>query len=140
VEYDDVTNRTNFFASLGFAQTKTFKVMIRGDAYAYSTDIEEAWHRPTYKVTGETSINLADKFLLDVNLISQGGMKAFDPIADAQVELDPAFDLNVRTEYLFSEKVSIFAQFNNITSNNYPLFFNYPVRGFQALGGFTWSF
>jgi hypothetical protein len=85
-------------------------------------------------------VNISGKFLLDVNLISQGGMKAFDPVADARVELDPAFDLNIRTEYLFSEKVSIFAQFNNLTSNKYPVFFNYPVRGFQVLGGFTWSF
>lgn len=140
VEYDDVTNRTNFFASVGFAQTETFKFMIRGDVYSYSTDIEEAWHRPTYKVTGETSVNLFDKFLIDVNLISQGGMKAFDPVADAPVELDPAFDLNVRAEYLISENFSLFAQFNNITSGQYPLFLNYPVRGFQGLGGLTWSF
>lgn len=140
VEYDDVTNRTNFFASLAFSQAKAFKFMIRGDVYSYSTDIEEAWHRPTYKVTGETAVNVSDKFLLEVNLISQGGMKAFDPVADARVELDPAFDLNARTEYLFSEKVSLFAQFNNITSTEYPLFLNYPVRGFQVLAGFTWSF
>lgn len=140
VEYDDVTDRTNFFASLGFAQTERFKFMVRGDVYSYSTDIDEAWHRPTYKVTGETSVNIADKFLLDINLITQGGMKAFDPVADAQVELDPAFDLNVRTEYLFSKSFSIFAQLNNITSNQYPLFLNYPVRGFQGLGGLTWSF
>jgi len=140
VEYDDVTDRTNFFASLGFAQTETFKFMVRGDVYSYSTDIDEAWHRPTYKVTGETSLNLAHKFLFDIKLISQGGMKAFDPVADAQVELAPAFDLNARTEYLFSESFSIFAQFNNITSNQYSVFFNYPVRGFQALGGLTWSF
>jgi hypothetical protein len=140
VEYDDVTDRTNFFASLGFAQTETFKFTVRGDVYSYSTEIDEAWHRPTYKVTGETSVNLYDKFLLDVNLIAQGGMKAFDPVADRRVELDPAFDLNVRTEYLISKSFSIFAQFNNVTSNQYPLFFNYPVRGFQVLGGLTWSF
>lgn len=140
VEYDDVTKRTNFFASLGFAQTETFKFLVRGDVYSYSTDIEEAWHRPTYKVTGEASLNVSDKFLLDVTLISQGGMKAFDPITDARVELDPALDLNVKTEYLFSKTVSFFAQFNNITSTEYPLFLHYPVRGFQALGGFTWSF
>ena len=140
VEYDDVTNRTNFFASVGFAQTKTFKVLIRGDVYSYGTDIEEAWHRPTYKVTGETALNVSDKFLLDVTLISQGGMKAFDPVSDASVELDPAFDLNVRSEYLFSESISIFAQFNNVTSSQYPLFLNYPARGFQVLGGFTWTF
>lgn len=144
VEYDDVTNRTNFFASLGFVQSESFKFLIRGDVYSYSTDIEEAWHRPTYKVTGETSVNVSDKFLLEVSLIAQGGMRGYDAFTDVaserNVELDPAFDLNARTEYLFSEKVSIFAQFNNITSNQYPLFFNYPVRGFQALAGFTWSF
>jgi hypothetical protein len=140
VVYDENTTRTNLFASLGFAQTETFKFMVRGDLYSYSTEIPEAWHRPTYKVTAETSVNISRKFLLDVNVISQGGMKAFDPVADAQVSLDPAFDLNARTEYLFSEKFSIFAQFNNIMANEYPLFFNYPVRGFQGLGGVTWSF
>ncbi len=140
VVYDDVTNRTNFFASLGFVQSEAFKFMLRGDLYSYSTDIDEAWHRPTYKVTGETSVNVSNKLLLDINLISQGGMKAFDPATDARVKLDAAFDLNVRTEYLVSDSFSIFAQFNNITSNEYPLFLNYPVRGFQALGGLTWSF
>ena len=140
VTYDDNTTRTNFFASLGFAQTEAFKFMVRGDVYSYSTEKEEAWHRPTYKVTAETSANVSDKFLLEINLISQGGMKAFDPVADAQVKLDAAFDLNARAEYLFSPSFSVFAQFNNITSNAYPLFFNYPVRGFQALGGLTWSF
>ncbi len=140
VEYDDVTNRTNFFASLGFSQTETFKILLRGDVYSYGTDIEEAWHRPTYKVTGESSLNLYGKFLLDVKLIAQGGMKAYDPATGTRVELDPAFDLNVKTEYLISDSFSIFGQFNNITSNEYPVFLNYPVRGFQALGGFTWSF
>ncbi|HEX8040523.1 MAG TPA: hypothetical protein VF490_15295 [Chryseosolibacter sp.] len=140
VEYDDVTNRTDFFASLGFSQTETFKILLRGDLYSYATDIEEAWHRPTYKVTAESSANIVGKFLLKVKLIAQGGMKAFDPVADARVELDPAFDLNVRAEYLISDTFSLFGQFNNITSNQYPVFLGYPVRGFQAMGGLTWSF
>lgn len=140
VEYDDVTTRTNFFASLGFAQTESIKVLVRGDVYSYSTEIAEAWHRPTYKVTGETSFNLYSKLLLDFNLIAQGGMKGFDPLTDQTVKLDPAFDLNIRAEYLISKSFSIFAQFNNLTSAQYPVFLNYPVRGFQGLGGLTWSF
>lgn len=140
VEYDDITNRTNFFASLGFAQTETFKVLLRGDLFSYSTDIPEAWHRPTYKVTGESSLNLYRKFLLDLKVIAMGGMKALDPATDAAVALDAAFDLNARMEYLISDSFSIFGQFNNITSNEYPVLLNYPVRGFQALGGLTWSF
>ncbi len=138
--YDDVT-RTNVFASLGFAQSEAFKFLLRGDAYGYNADKEaQAWHRPAYKVTGEASANVSGKFLVDVSLISQGGMHAYDPTNDSQVKLDAAFDLNIRTEYLFSQSFSIFAQFNNVISNEYPLFLNYPVRGFQALGGLTWSF
>lgn len=140
VEYDDVTNRTNIFASIGFAQTEAFKFLMRADLFGYNTDIPVPWHLPTYKLTGEASMNISRKFLLDVGLIMQGGMKAFDPVTDSQVKLDPAFDFNVRAEYLISRSFSVFGQFNNIASNEYPLFLNYPVRGFQALGGLTWSF
>lgn len=138
--YDDVTRRLNLFASLGFVQAELFKFLVRGDLFSYGTDLPEAWHRPTYKLTGETSLNVNKKILLDVDLIAQGGMKAFDFTTDTVVELDPAFDLNVRTEYLISDRFSVFVELNNITSNNYPVFLNYPVRGFQVLGGLTWSF
>lgn len=139
VAYFDA-DRTNLFASLGFVQSEAYKFLVRGDLYAYNTQVEEAWHRPTYKLTGETSVNVSNKLLLDVKLIAQGGMKAFDPVTDTEVQLDAALDLNARIEYLFSGRFSIFGEFNNITSDEYPLFFKYPVRGFQALGGLTWSF
>jgi hypothetical protein len=143
--YDKGTvQRTNLFASIGFSQNESVKFLLRGDLYGYNTDEQsEAWHRPTYKVTGDVSFNIVKKVLLDFNLIAQGGMKArtFDALKNEQViELDPALDLNARIEYLVSDKFSVFAQFNNITSSNYPVFLNYPVRGFQVLGGLTWSF
>ncbi|MFZ6012265.1 MAG: hypothetical protein ACOYXT_18125 [Bacteroidota bacterium] len=135
------TKRTNFFASVGFAQTERARFLVRGDLYSYSTDeIADAWHRPTYKVTGDVSFNVVQKILLNFNVIAQGGMKAPEPMSGQTVELDPAFDLNARAEYLFSDSFSFFLQFNNVTSNKYPVFLNYPVRGFQVLGGITWSF
>lgn len=139
------TKRTNFFASLGFTQTEAAKFLIRGDVYSYSTDeIEEAWHRPTYKVTGDVSFNIVKKLLIGVNLIAQGGMKGKSytsvPGEFEVVKLDAALDLNARTEYVVSDSFSVFVQCNNITSNQYPVFLNYPVRGFQVLGGLTWSF
>lgn len=140
--YDEKeTTRTNFFGSLGLAQAEKINILLRGDYYTYSTDyIEEAWHRPTYKVTGEASFNIAKMILFDVNLIAQGGARAFDFETEEVIRLDPAFDLNIRTEYMLSDTFSIFGQFNNITSNQYPLFLNYPVRGFQVIAGITWSF
>lgn len=145
-DYDKgATKRTNFFASLGFTQTEAAKFLLRGDVYSYSTDeVEEAWHRPTYKVTGDVSFNIVKKLLIGVNLIAQGGMKAksYTGVGDEfeVVKLDAALDLNARTEYVVSDSFSVFVQCNNITSNQYPVFLHYPVRGFQVLGGLTWSF
>ena len=97
-------------------------------------------HRPTYKLTVNGSYNLYQKFIFSADLIAQGGMKAFDPVTDKQVKLKGAFDLNFKTEYLFSSSFSAFVQLNNITGNKYPVFLNYPVRGFQVMAGITWSF
>ncbi|HEY5750983.1 MAG TPA: hypothetical protein VIU12_33195 [Chryseolinea sp.] len=140
--YDiDGTKRTNFYAALSYAQSETAKFMVRGDYYSYSTgSVAEAWHRPTYKLTANASINVYDKILFNADLIAQGGMKALDPETSKAVSLKGAFDLNLKTEYLFSQSFSAFVQLNNITSSKYPLFLNYPVRGFQVMAGITWSF
>ncbi len=140
--YDNkATTRTNFFASIGYAHAENANILLRGDVYGYGTkNVAEAWHRPTYKVTGDASFNIVKKMLVDVTLIAQGGMKALDPVTDKVVKIDPAFDLNLRFEYMFSESFSFFAQLNNVTSSNYEVYLHYPVRGFQGLGGITWSF
>lgn len=142
VVYDQgATKRTNLFASISYAKAEEIKLMLRGDLYGYTTDkVAEAWHRPTYRVTANASYNVYQKLIFKMDLIAQGGMKALDPVTDKMVKVSPAFDLNLRGEYLFSESFSFFLQFNNITANKYPIFLNYPVRGFQVMGGITWSF
>jgi hypothetical protein len=135
------TKRANLYGAISFVQSEVAKFMLRADLYRYSTArIEEAWHRPTYKITANAFYNLYQKLLFNVDVIAQGGMKAQEPITMNTIKLDAAFDLNFKTEYLFSESFSAFIQLNNIASSKYPLFLNYPVRGFQIMGGITWSF
>jgi hypothetical protein len=142
VVYDgEFFNRTNLYGALSFAQSEKVKLMLRGDVFAYGThEVEEAWHMPKYKLTANASFNLFQKLLLNFDVIGQGGMKAQDPYTLEAVKLDGALDVNAKIEYLFSDSFSLFAQFNNITGNNYPIYLYYTVRGFQGLGGFTWSF
>ncbi len=135
------TKRANLYGAISFVQSEVAKFMLRADLYRYSTArIEEAWHRPTYKITANAFYNLYQKLLFNVDVIAQGGMKAQEPVTLNTVKLDAAFDLNFKTEYLFSESFSAFIQLNNIASSKYPLFLYYPVRGFQVMGGITWSF
>jgi hypothetical protein len=142
VIYDDGDfRRTNVFASLSYAQSEKVKFMLRGDVFAYGTDnVKEAWHLPKYKLNANASFNVYDKLLFNIDVIGQGGAKALNPEDGKTVELDGALDLNAKAEYLFSPSFSFFVQFNNITSSDYPVYLYYPVRGFQALGGVTWSF
>ncbi len=141
VVYDRATNRINPFAEITFAQAETFRMMVRGDYYQYDTDVlAEAWHRPTYRINANARYNLYEKISLEAGLIAQGGMKALDPVSGGIILLDPATDLNMKARYFVSRQFSAFLQFNNILSSKYPMFLSYPVRGFQVLGGVSWSF
>jgi hypothetical protein len=133
--------RNNVYAAISYAQSERAKFMARGDFYTYTAgDLEEVWHRPTYRLSANAFYNVFDKILLKADLIMQGGMKALDQSTLEKVTLDSAFDLNARAEYLFSDSFSLFVQLNNIVSNEYPMYYHYPVRGMQVLGGITWSF
>jgi hypothetical protein len=137
VVYDDV-KRTNLYASLLFTHADNFRLSIQGDYFGY--DIDKAWHKPGYRLTTGVSYNLFKKLIFNMDIIAQGNTKAFNPETSKATSLDAAFDLNFRTEYLVSDRFSVFLELNNITGNKYPMFFNYPVRGFQGLGGLTWKF
>lgn len=142
VTYDEgTTKRTNFYGSLLFTYSDVAKFSLQGDYYTYGTDkLPEAWHKPTYRVTAGASYNLYKKFIFNLDMIAQGGMKAYDWDDNKTIKLDPAFDLSFKTEYLISDTFSAFVNLNNIASNKYPIFYNYPVRGFQAMAGITWKF
>ncbi len=135
------TKRVNFFGEVGLNKNEVVRLSLRGDYYAYSTDQQtEAWHRPMYKFNLNSGFNIYQKVVLNVGFIGQGGMKALDNETAQVVDLDPGIDLNLHATYHFSKQVSAFLKFENMLSNDYPIYFNYPVRGFQVLGGVSWSF
>ena len=143
VAYDaGATKRTNLYASLLYTHSDIVRVSLQGDYFGYSTDeIPEAWHKPGYRFTLGASYNLFRKLIFNLDMIAQGNVKARgteEPVET--ITLPVAFDLSFRTEYLVSDRLSAFVNLNNITSNKYPVFLNYPVRGFQALAGLSWKF
>lgn len=117
-----------------------FKLGLRGDYYNYNTDgLQEAYHRPTYRIQINSRYNLYEKVVLEGGFAAQGGMKALDPVTSAIVTLDAAMDLNLKARYFISKQVSAFTQFENVFSNKYPIYMSYPSRGFQVLVGVSWS-
>ncbi|MFM9839963.1 MAG: hypothetical protein ACKVOQ_16985 [Cyclobacteriaceae bacterium] len=143
------TSRTNLFGEIGFSSADKVKMLLRADVFGYSTDKQgEAWHRPTYRLGFTSSYNLYNKLLFDVDLIAQGGMKALSidqslgggNFSYKTVTISSALDLNLKASYLVSNQFSVFIKCNNVLNNQYQMYLYYPVRGFQAMAGLTWSF
>ena len=148
VVYDEGNvKRTNLFGELGYSSAQLVKLVLRADYFGYFTDkVIAAFHRPTYRVSFNSTFNLYNKLVFDIDMIGQGGMKglSFEPLASSMarsvVDIPSAFDLNAKATYLVSHQFSVFASFNNILNNNYQLYLYYPARGFQAMVGASLSF
>lgn len=132
----------NLFGEISYSND-VFRSALRADYFGYDASDEiggEAWHRPNYEIALVSAYNLYDKLLFNAELYAFGGIKAIDLTTDTEVDLDAAFDFNFKTEYLISNQVSAFVQFNNIFSQSYQRFYRYPSRELQFMAGVTYSF
>jgi outer membrane receptor protein involved in Fe transport len=57
-----------------------------------------------------------------------------------EVKLDAFTDINLGIEYRYKKHISAFVNFNNLANNSYQRWYNYPVYGFNLLGGFNFTF
>lgn len=138
--YDKATGRMNPYMEATYNESDVFSMTLRADYFKYTTEtIAQAWHRPTYRTDLQLKYSLYSKLIFQAGIVAQGGMVALDPVV-GEVTLQQAFDVNFRTRYFFSKQISAFIQFDNLLSNQYPLYLSYPTRGFQALVGASWSF
>jgi hypothetical protein len=135
------TNKTNLYGAISFNKSENFSLNFKADYFSYSRESGlEAYFLPTYKLNMNLTYNLFKKLIFSPNFTTLGGMKAYDNEKKLVTELSPAIDLSIKTEYIASKRVYIYLQLNNLLSNNYQVYLNYPVRGFQAMGGVSYTF
>jgi outer membrane cobalamin receptor len=53
----------------------------------------------------------------------------------SDIKMNAAADLNLSCEFAVSDKIQIWAQFNNILNQHYQRWNQYEVLGFNVLGG-----
>ncbi|MBA9077420.1 MULTISPECIES: hypothetical protein [Rufibacter] len=143
--YDDgVTKVLNIFGQLTFNQSEDLRIGIKAESNSYSTaSLEEPYHRPEMVVTAFGSYNLYNKILLNTELyyISSSFGRIFrEDGTSALRETDSVIDLNLKADYRFSPRFSVFLMGNNLLSNKYQRLVNYPTQGISVLGGATYSF
>ncbi len=108
-----------------------------------------AWNRPNLEVILRGSYNLFDKFLFNLDLNLEQGRRAlvYAPGEGVTEEngqyiqsLGFLADANLGVEYRYNPRISAFVQTNNLASQRYNRWYNYPVQSFQVLGGVTFRF
>ncbi len=143
--YDNVTT-ISLFGEVNVDVNRNFVLRANAEAFDYSMDDEsEAWNLPSLKASLFADYNLDDKFYAGANLFFVSERK--DLLVNNNLFVEPVeltlgsyFDINAHIGYHFTENFSAYIKTNNLTSNEYTRWANYPVQGFQILGGITYKF
>lgn len=102
------------------------------------TNEAQAWYKPTWSGQITAEYWLYDNLKLKMAMKGQSKVWAKDGISE--FEIDSWFDLSLGANYHFNKELSAFVSLNNILSQNYELWHNYPVKGFGAMAGVSYAF
>lgn len=145
IVYEDI--RTfRFYGELkaDFSQNVTFG--INGTFNSYNTDnAVEAWNLPTMKLSSTLDVNITKQLYAGLNVFYVGERKDMQVNSGvmanyAPITLKSYFDANAHVGYKFNERLTFFLKLNNIGNQAYEKWLNYPVQGFQVLGGANYKF
>ena len=147
--YDTLT-LTKLEASGSYQQSEKFKIDLIGRFYSYQTKNEAfAWNLPQLEFVLRGSYNLYDKFLVNLSAKVETGRKARVYSAGEDViekneqfakPLGAIVDINLGVEYRYNTRISAFLQINNLASQQYYRWYNYPVQPIQVMAGVTARF
>ena len=150
VVYDSM-NIMTIEGSLSYQLNEKLKIDGIGRFFSYETTNQAyAWNLPQlqFKVRGNSALN--NKFIFNLDVTLETGRKGLvydSTIAGVITEnnqfaapLNTFADINLSTEYKFNKMITGFIQLNNIASQRYLRWYNYPLTGFQIMGGATFKF
>lgn len=150
----DVIYDTANVASVEGSLSYQLKEKIKVDALARYTSYNlvnnsYAWNRPNLEVILRGSYNLFDKFIVNLDVNLEQGRRALvyapgDGITQENGQYIQSLkflaDANLGVEYRYNPRISAFIQTNNLASQRYNRWYNYPVQSFQIMGGVTFRF
>ncbi len=127
-------------ADLNYTINKQISLSTKIASNTYTTvDLPEAWHRPEFELSFTTNFNIIDALNGHITYFLLSGIKA-QTVAGEVKTLATVHDLNFGLDLSFTERVGIFVDLMNILGSNYQLYNNYPVKGFQVIGGLSYKF
>lgn len=142
VLYDDASV-TSANIEVGYQYAEKIKIRLAFYLNNYSMENEDnAWHRPGIKTNLEANYNMSDRLLVKFAIIGQDKKyaKVYVNSKYIQKEIQGFVDLNLGIEFRYTPTLSFFVDLNNLTGQQYQLWYNYPGQKLNFLGGLSYSF
>lgn len=138
----DKGNRLNFSGELTYQFGGNVKMWLKGEYNIYSLDsLEYAYHKPISLVSLGGSYLIKQKLNIWIEGFLCGKRYALDTSPQFSqlwtnyFELDSFFDLNLGVSYNINDTFSVWLSGTNLLNSNYQRYYNYPVQGFEIMGG-----
>ncbi len=122
---------------------------LKGNFYKYTlAKSDYAWNKPSWDASLRLKYNLKDKIIAGIELSAQGQRKVIvngdiaipDPLYPVlQFDFPAHLNLNLSAEYRYSNILSFWTKFSNISNNRYYEWAYYPSQRFLCMIGFTYS-
>ena len=148
--YDEKTTVFNINAELGYKFSDLYSLNSRLDLYQYDLSTQaEAWSRPVWELRINNQVTPIERLIVQANLNLMGGIKARgEDLSDVVgmtgpfevVKLKTIADLQLKADYGITDRISIFAEGNNLLNGKNMRWLNYPTRGIQFIGGASFKF
>jgi len=150
VLYDDIKT-IGIFGELNVDVNRNFTLGINAEVYDYNTETDKpAWNLPNLTGSLFMDYQIGEKWFMGANLFYVGEREYFSKVAVQNIapqdypatiiQLDSFFDANAHVGHRLNDQLSVFVKAANIANTNYQRWANYPVQGFQVLGGATYKF
>lgn len=146
----DTMNIAMVEGSLYYQLREKTKIDVIGRYYSYNARNNTfAWNLPQLQFILRGSYNLYDKFIFTADVNLEGGRRALVYAKEEDVteennqlakKLGFIADANLSVEYRYNKRISAFVNLNNVAAQRYKRWYNYPVQGFQVMGGITVRF
>ena len=151
--YDNgTTTLINLHGELGWTFSENLDLNTKIDFNNYTVSklefngkplpIEKPFERPGFEWMLTGNYKIENKIVFGGDVFFVGSRYATDLTEKNIVTLKPFVDANAHISYAFENipGFKVFIELNNIFGNQYQVWDNYPVRGFQVVGGAMFSF
>ena len=126
---------------IGYTVQEKFSLLAGATMTQYS-DLqvnEKAWGMLPFEVNGALRWQVLKDLMVKSDVFFWDGAQYRNKALQDQ-KLKAAFDMNAGVEFTVLPKLNLWVQFNNLFNNRYQRWNQYPVLGFNVLGGIVYSF